>query len=59
MYGNEIYFCNKIFEKEFLGYRFIDDNIVLIFNEVEVFIVEDVIFIIGRFSVLKGVNLYL
>lgn len=56
---NLIQFCNKTLEKEFSGYRFIDDKIAPISNEVELSTIKNAIFTTGSLSALKGANLHL
>ncbi|WP_312901860.1 AbiJ-NTD4 domain-containing protein [Chryseobacterium taichungense] len=52
-------FCNEIFEREFSGYRFIDDKISPITNENEIKEIENAINQSGNFSSLRGVNIHL
>lgn len=52
-------FCNEIFEREFSGYRFIDDKISPITNESEIKEIENAINQSGNFSSLKGANIHL
>jgi len=52
-------FCNGIFEREFSGYRFIDDKICPITNENEVQEIEDAIETSGNFTSLRGANIHL
>ena len=52
-------FCNGIFEREFSGYRFIDDKISPITNEIEISEIEDAIHQSGIFTSLKGANIHL
>lgn len=52
-------FCNEIFEREFSGYRFIDDFISPITNEHEINEIETAISQSGNFSLLKGANIHL
>jgi hypothetical protein len=51
--------CNEIFEREFSGYRFIDDKISPITNENEVQEIENAIQQSGHFTSLKGANIHL
>jgi hypothetical protein len=52
-------FCNRIFEREFSGYRFINDKISPITNENEIEEIENAINQSGHFSLLKGANIHL
>jgi len=52
-------FCNGIFEREFSGYRFIDDKISPITNENEIEEIENAINQSGHFTSLKGANIHL
>jgi len=52
-------FCNGILEREFSGYRFIDDKISPITNENEIQEIENAINQSGHFSSLKGANIHL
>lgn len=52
-------FCNGIFEREFSGYRFIDDKIAPITNENEIEEIENAINQSGHFSSLRGANIHL
>ena len=52
-------FCNGIFEREFSGYRFIDDLISPITNQHEIEEIETAINQSENFSALKGVNIHL
>lgn len=54
-----VVFCNKILEREFSGYRFIDDKISPITNTNEVEEIENAISQSGNFTALKGVNIHL
>lgn len=52
-------FCNVIFEREFSGYRFIDDQISPITNKHEIEEIENAINQSGNFSPLRGANIHL
>lgn len=52
-------FCNEIFEREFSGYRFIDDKISPITNENEIKEIENAINQSGNFTSLRGANIHL
>lgn len=52
-------FCNGIFEREFAGYRFVDDCIAPITNQSEVSEIESAIHQTGKFSAFKGANIHL
>lgn len=52
-------FCNGVFEREFSGYRFIDDKISPITNVSEIEEIENAISQSGYFSSLKGANIHL
>jgi hypothetical protein len=52
-------FCNGIFEREFSGYRFIDDKISPITNKNEIEEIENAIQQSGHFTSLKGANIHL
>lgn len=52
-------FCNEILEREFSGYRFIDDKISPITNENEVAEIENALSQSGHFTSLRGVNIHL
>lgn len=52
-------FCNEILEREFSGYRFIDNKIVPITNKVEIEEIENAIDQSGSFTSLKGSNIHL
>lgn len=52
-------FCNGILEREFSGYRFIDDKISPITNENEIDEIENAINQSGHFSSLRGANIHL
>lgn len=52
-------FCNEIFEREFSGYRFIDDKISPITNANEIEEIESAINQSGNFTTLKGANIHL
>lgn len=52
-------FCNGIFEREFSGYRFIDNKISPITNENEIEEIENAINQSGHFTSLKGANIHL
>jgi hypothetical protein len=52
-------FCNGIFEREFSGYRFIDDKISPITNENEIEEIENAIHQSGHFTLLRGANIHL
>ena len=52
-------FCNQIFEREFSGYRFIDNQISPITNENEIEAIENAIQQTGHLTSLKGANIHL
>lgn len=52
-------FCNGIFEKEFSGYRFIDDKIVPITNKTEIAEIESALNYSSHLSGLQGANIHL
>lgn len=52
-------FCNTILERENSGYRFIDDNIAPITNDVEISEIEEAINKSGHFTALNGANIHL
>jgi hypothetical protein len=52
-------FCNGIFERDFAGYRFIENQISPITNEHEINEIEESIGITQRFTSLKGANIHL
>lgn len=52
-------FCNDIFERDFSGYRFIDNIISPITNQTEINEIEAAIDNSGHFTSLKGVNIHL
>jgi hypothetical protein len=52
-------FCNDILEKEFAGYRFINNQISPITNKNEIEEIEQAINKSGHFSSLKGANIHL
>lgn len=52
-------FCNGIFEREFSGYRFIDNRISPITNEYEIQEIENAIHQSGHFTSLIGANIHL
>ena len=52
-------FCNDIFEREFSGYRFIDNKISPITNEHEIQEIETAINQSENYTALKGVNIHL
>jgi hypothetical protein len=52
-------FCNDILEREFAGYRFIDDHIAPITNEKEIQEIEQALQHTGQFSSFKGANIHL
>jgi hypothetical protein len=52
-------FCNSVFEREFSGYRFINDQISPITNENEIEEIEKAIEQSGSFTALIGVNIHL
>lgn len=58
-YKTYVGFCNKILEREFSGYRFIDGKISPITNPNEVEEIENAINQSGNFTALKGVNIHL
>lgn len=52
-------FCNEILEREFSGYRFIDDKVSPITNTHEIEEIEIAINQSGQLSILKGANTHL
>lgn len=52
-------FCNGIFERDFAGYRFIEDQISPIINAHEIKEIEESIGTTQRFTSLKGANIHL
>ncbi len=52
-------FCNGIFERDFAGYRFIEDQISPIINEHEIKEIEESLGSTQRFTSLKGANIHL
>lgn len=52
-------FCNGILEREFSGYRFIDDKLSPITNANEIEEIENAINQSGHFTLLKGANIHL
>jgi hypothetical protein len=52
-------FCNGVFEKEFSGYRFIENKISPITNFTEIDEIENAICQSGHFSSLRGANIHL
>lgn len=52
-------FCNGIFERDFSGYRFIEDQISPIVNEHEIKEIEDSIAVTHSFTSLRGANIHL
>ncbi|WP_264532439.1 AbiJ-NTD4 domain-containing protein [Flavobacterium sp. N502540] len=54
-----MFFCNEILEREFSGYRFIDNQISPITNRNEIEEIENAISQSGEFTALRGVNIHL
>lgn len=54
-----IIFCNKVFEREFSGYRFIDHKISPISNQSEIQEIESALYQSSSFTSLKGANIHL
>lgn len=54
-----ITFCNKIFENEFSGYRFINNQISPITNQQEIAEIETAIYNSQQFTPLTGANIHL
>jgi hypothetical protein len=52
-------FCNEIFERDFAGYRFIENHISPITNEHEIKEIEESIETTLAFTLLKGANIHL
>lgn len=52
-------YCNSILEKEFSGYRIIDDNIAPISNKEEVNEIENSIEITSNYTALNGANIHI
>jgi hypothetical protein len=52
-------FCNGIFERDFAGYRFIEDQVSPIINDHEIKEIEESLGTTLRFTTLKGANIHL